>query len=277
MNQAELLEVEPVEIDAFIGAVRARWGYDFSEYSRPSFRRRVLRAVEREGLDSISELQGRVLRDRHALERFIGHASVGFTSMFRDPEFYRAFREEVVPQLRTWPFLRIWHAGCSTGEEVYSLAILLEEEGLYDRCRIYATDVSQVLVDQARTGVFPLRVMKGYTQQYLASGGQRAFSSWYQADDRSAVFDPRLRRNVVFSVHNLVSDGVFNQFHVVLCRNVLIYFSPPLRDRVHTLLHASVERFGYLGVGTKETVAHTPVADRYEELAGDVRLYRKLS
>ena len=277
MSQAELLEVEPVEIDAFIGAVRARWGYDFSEYSRPSFRRRVLRAVEREGLDSISELQGRVLRDRHALERFIGHASVGFTSMFRDPEFYRAFREEVVPQLRTWPFLRIWHAGCSTGEEVYSLAILLEEEGLYDRCRIYATDVSQVLVDQARTGVFPLRVMKGYTQQYLASGGKRAFSSWYQADDRSAVFDPRLRRNVVFSVHNLVSDGVFNQFHVVLCRNVLIYFSPPLRDRVHTLLHASVERFGYLGVGTKETVAHTPVADHYEELAGDVRLYRKLS
>lgn len=277
MTQAELLEVEPVEIDAFIGAVRARWGYDFSEYSRPSFRRRVLRAVEREGLDSISELQGRVLRDRHALERFIGHASVGFTSMFRDPDFYRVFREEVVPQLRTWPFLRIWHAGCSTGEEVYSLAILLEEEGLYDRCRIYATDVSQVLVDQARKGVFPLRVMKGYTQQYLAAGGQRAFSSWYQADDRSAVFDPKLRRNVVFSVHNLVSDGVFNQFHVVLCRNVLIYFSPALRDRVHTLLHASVERFGYLGLGTKETVAHTPLADRYDELDGDVRLYRKLA
>ncbi len=266
---------ESIEIEAFVTSVRRRWGYDFAGYSAPSLRRRLRRAVDLEGLESISQLQGRVLQDRAALERFVGHLSVGYTSMFRDPEVYARIREQLVPVLRTWPFIRIWHAGCSTGEEVYSLAILLEEEGLYDRCRIYATDLSEVLLERARRGVFPLRVMKEYTQQYLRSGGQGDFSRWYAADARSAVFDPSLRRNIVFSAHNLVSDGVFNQFHFIMCRNVLIYFSAPPRDQVHRLLAASLERFGYLCLGTKEAVAHTPVADLYEEVFPDERIFRR--
>lgn len=269
-------KIEELERELLIEAVRRRYGYDFSGYSVPSLRRRLRRAVQREGLPGLSELQGRVLRDRAAFERFLGHVSVGVTSMFRDPEFFATFRREVVPTLRTWPSLRIWHAGCASGEEVYSMAILLEEEGLYDRTRLYATDLSRELLERARKGVVPLSAMREHTQNYLEAGGREAFSSYYLADHEHAVLDPSLRRNIVFTRHNLASDGVFNAFHVVLCRNVMIYFGRDLRSRVHGLLHDSLVNYGVLALGAKENLSYTPHEEAYRAIPGCEGLYRRV-
>jgi chemotaxis protein methyltransferase CheR len=200
--------------------------------------------------------------------------TVNVTSMFRDPGFYRALRESVVPVLRTYPVVRIWHAGCSTGEEVYSLAILLREEGLYPRCRIYATDMNEKVLRQAQAGIVPLGTMRENTRNYIASGGRRPFAQWYTSTPEGAVLDPALRENVVFALHNLATDTSFNEFNLVLCRNVLIYFSRPLQDRVHRLLASSLVRFGFLALGSKETVRFTSEESRYEELPQHV--FRKV-
>ena len=270
-------KVEEIELELLLTGIQRRWGYDFREYAQASLRRRVRRAVEVEGLETMSELQALLLRDAGAMQRFISNLSVHVTAMYRDPVFYRVFRDRVIPLLRTYPFVRIWHAGCATGEEVYSLAILLLEEGLHERARIYATDLSDELLTRARDGVFPLRLMRDYTQNYLRSGGRGEFSQYYVADDQNAIMRRDLRQNIVFSQHNLVSDGSFNEFHVVLCRNVMIYFDDSLRDRVHRLFLDSLTRFGILGLGMKESLRHTTVASHYEELDTDVRLYRRKS
>src|SRR5690606_34634929 len=251
------------------------YGYDYRNYAPASLRRRVRRVLDNEDLPTISALQDRILRDPACMERFIATLSVHVTAMFRDPEFFLALRKEVIPILRTHPFVRVWCAGCSTGEEVYSLAILLEEEGLYDRCRIYATDISDVLLRRAQTGVFPLSAMRENTSNYLRAGGRADFSSYYTADADNAVFSAPLRRNLVFSQHNLVSDSPFNEFQLVLCRNVAIYFDAALTERVYGLLCDSLVRFGVLGLGRKESLAHTSHAPRFRPLCGDVRLYRK--
>lgn len=269
-------EIEALEIELLLTAVQRRWGYDFREYAPASLARRVRRALELEGLSSMSELQARLLRDADTMQRFIATLSVHVTAMFRDPEFYRSFRQRVVPLLRTYPFVRIWHAGCATGEEVYSLAILLQEEGLSERVRIYATDLSEELLAKARDGVFPLRCMRDYTQNYLRSAGKAEFSQYYAADDQSAIMSRELRRSIVFSQHNLVSDGSFNEFHVILCRNVLIYFDDALRERVHQLFIDSLTRFGILALGIKENLRHSTVASHYEALDADVCLYRRV-
>jgi chemotaxis protein methyltransferase CheR len=196
--------------------------------------------------------------------------------MFRDPSFYVSFREHAVPILRTFPFARVWVAGCSTGEEVYSLAILLAEEGLSERTRIYATDINEAVLERARTGVFPLEKMQEYTQNYIRAGGKRAFSEYYSAAYDGAQFDRSLVSNVVFAQHNLVSDRSFNEFHAIVCRNVMIYFDRSLQDKVHELFHESLATFGVLGLGHKETIRFTRFADAYEELDPDERLYRKM-
>jgi len=195
--------------------------------------------------------------------------------MFRDPAFYRALRERVVPVLRTYPKVRIWHAGCATGEEVYSFAIVLEEEALYDRCQIYATDISEWALKQAAAGEVPLRGMRENTANYIRSGGRRAFASFYTAIEGRAVLRPSLRRNIAFAQHNLVSDRSFNEFNVVLCRNVLIYFNRDLQDRVHRLFYQSLVRFGFLALGSKETVQFTAHESAYEDLGE--RIYRKVA
>jgi chemotaxis protein methyltransferase CheR len=197
--------------------------------------------------------------------------------MFRDPTFYTTFREKVVPLLRTYPFTRIWVAGCSTGEEVYSLAILLLEEGLYDRTRIYATDINESVLDRARAGVFPLDKMREYTQNYIKAGGQRAFSEYYLAKYDGAQFQRSLVENVVFAQHNLVSDRSFNEFNVIVCRNVMIYFDRALQDKVHRLFHESLMTFGILALGAKETIKFSPFEDCYEDLDATERLYKKVS
>jgi chemotaxis protein methyltransferase CheR len=269
-------DIESLEIELLLTAVARTYGYDFREYARASLLRRLRQALEKEGVKTFSALQERILRDRACLRRFVDVVCVRTTSMFRDADVYKALRRDVVPVLRTHPFVRIWHAGCSTGEEVYSLCILLEEENLYDRCRIYATDLCEYNLERARLGIYPLRTMQEYTTAYQRAGGKEAFSSYYLADRSNAVFVQSLRRNVVFSQHNLACDGVFNDFHLVLCRNVMIYFSDPLRVRVHQLLYDSLIKFGVLALGKKESVDFSSLGDRYDELRPGTRLYRRL-
>ena len=268
-------DIEDLETRLLLEGILHRYGYDFRNYAPASLRRRIQLIVQKEGVPSISALQARILREPACMGRFITSLSVPVTAMFRDPSFYRALRSEVVPMLRTYPFVRVWHAGCSTGEEVYSLAILLMEEELYDRCRIYATDLSDATLQCATKGIYDLARMRDYTHNYQLFGGKSDFSSYYTADRESVIFSPRLRKNIVFSQHNLVSDGPFNEFNLILCRNVMIYFDQVLRDRVHQLLDASLGRFGVLGVGRKESLEFSKLAPRFTELPSRVRLYRK--
>lgn len=270
-------ELEQIEIALLLEGVYRYYGFDFRDYSLASLRRRIWSVARAEGLATISALQDRVLHDRVALERFLLAISVNVTAMFRDPGFYLAFRSRVVPLLRTYPFIRIWHTGCSTGEEVYSMAILLAEEDLHSRCRIYATDINEAVLRKARDGIFPLNKMQEYTQSYLRSGGKRAFSEYYTAAYGSAIFAAALRENIVFSQHNLVMDRSFNEFHVILCRNVLIYFNERLQARVHDLLYDSLVKFGVLGLGHNESTHFSPHEHSYAELEHGTRLYRRIA
>jgi chemotaxis protein methyltransferase CheR len=211
------------------------------------------------------------------MERLLLDLSINVTAMFRDPTFYVALREKVVPLLRTYPFSRIWAAGCSTGEEVYSLAIVLQEEGLYDRTRIYATDINEAVLERARAGVFPLEKMQQYTQNYIKAAGARSFSEYYVAAYDSVQFSRSLVDNVVFAQHNLAMDRSFNEFNLIVCRNVMIYFDKALQDRVHDLFYESLETFGVLALGHKESIQFTPFFDRYEELDLPERIYRKVA
>jgi chemotaxis protein methyltransferase CheR len=270
-------DVEEIEIDLLLEAVYRRYGFDFREYAPASLKRRLWRRASAEGLQTMSALQDRLLRDASCMERLLLDLSINVTAMFRDPSFYTAFREEVVPLLRTYPFTRVWVAGCSSGEEVYSLAIVLDEEGVLDRCRIYATDINESVIEKARLGVFPLDKMQEYTQNYLKAGGTRAFSEYYLASYDGAVFDKRLVEHAVFAQHNLVSDKAFNEFHVIVCRNVMIYFDPTLQQRVLGLFHESLVHLGVLGLGRKESIRFSDYADRYEELDAIEKLYRKVA
>jgi chemotaxis protein methyltransferase CheR len=269
-------ELERTEIELLLEGVYRRYGFDFRDYAFASMRRRLWKQIREEGLATVSQLQGLVLHDPAAMERLLMNLSVNVTSMFRDPTFYHAFRSEVVPLLRTYPFIRIWHAGCSTGEEVYSMAILLAEEGVYDRCRIYATDINDSVLAAARTGIFPLEKMQEYTQNYMRAGGTRAFSEYYTAAYGGALFTPMLRERVVFAQHNLVSDGSFSEFNVILCRNVLIYFDRSLQNRVHELFYQSLPVYGLLVVGSKESIRMSPHETRYEVLDAREKIYRKV-
>jgi len=273
---AASIDREEVEIDALLEAVFRYYGFDFRQYARPSLRRRLWRRASLEGAFTISGLQERLLHDRSCMERLLLDLSINVTAMFRDPTFFLAFRRAVVPLLRTYPFIRIWNAGCSTGEETYSLAIVLAEEGLLDRTRIYATDINEAVLLRARDGVFPLDQMRLYTENYLASGGTRAFSEYYTAGYEGVRFDRALTDGVVFSRHNLASDGSFNEFHAIICRNVMIYFDSPLQDRVHDLFHDSLIRFGLLALGQKESITFTSHAEDYKVIDAADRIFRKV-
>ena len=269
-------ELERIEIELLLEAVNRHYGFDFRGYALGSLRRRLWRSVTNEGVASISGLQEKVLHDPQAMERLLAGLSVNVTTMFRDPTFYVAFREQVVPLLRTYPFIRVWNAGCSTGEETYSLAILLQEQGLYERARIYATDFNAEVLERARAGELPLDRMREYTQNYQRAGGTREFSAYYTVDGAAARLNDDLSANVVFAQHNLATDRSFNEFNVILCRNVLIYFGRDLQRRVHTLFHDSLARFGVLALGQKETLKFTGLDDRYEALDAREKLYRRL-
>jgi chemotaxis protein methyltransferase CheR len=269
-------ELEQLEIDLLLEAVYRRYGFDFRQYAQASLKRRLWRRLLAEGLSSISELQAKLLHDPPCMERLLLDLSINVTAMFRDPSFYVSFRDKIVPALHTYPFTRIWCAGCSTGEEVYSLAILLQEEGLYDRTRIYATDINEAVLATARDGVFPIAKMQQYTQNYIRAGGTREFSDYYIAAYEAAQFSRSLTENVVFAQHNLATDRSFNQFNVIVCRNVMIYFDKTLQNRVHELFYDSLDTFGILCLGHKESLSFTPFVDKYEQLDDVERIYRKI-
>jgi chemotaxis protein methyltransferase CheR len=269
-------EVEALEVELLLEAIYRRYGFDFREYAPASLKRRLWRRIRLEQLETVSALQERILHDPAVMERLLLDLSVNVTAMFRDPSFYLSFRKKVVPLLRTYPFTRIWVAGCSTGEEVFSLAILLSEEGLYERTRVYATDINEVVLERAKNGVFPLDKMQEYTQNYIRAGGDRSFSEYYVARYDGALFARSLLDNVVFAQHNLVSDRAFNEFNVILCRNVMIYFDRSLQNRVHDLFYDSLEMFGVLGLGHKESLRFTPQEGSFDELDARERLYRKI-
>jgi chemotaxis protein methyltransferase CheR len=269
-------ELERIEIQLLTEGIYRQYGFDFRSYAYSSLKRRIWKRMEAEGLDTISALQQKVLHERAVMERLLEDLSVNVTSMFRDPRFYLSFREKVVPLLRTYPFVRIWHAGCATGEEVYSLAILLQEEGLYERSRIYATDINDAALERAAAGIFTLEQMQEYTQAYLRAGGRRSFSEYYTAAYDAALFSPQLRQNVVFAQHNLATDRSFSEFHVIICRNVMIYFDRTLQDQVHRLFYESLPMYGMLGLGSKESLRGTAVEDGYEALDAREKIYRKI-
>jgi chemotaxis protein methyltransferase CheR len=269
-------ELEDIEIELLLDGVYRAHGFDFRDYSRASIKRRILELMRNEKVETVSAFQDKLLHDPSCLDRFVLGLSVHATAMFRDPSFYSTFRRKAVPLLKTYPTVQIWIAGCSTGEEVYSLAILLQEEKLYDKCRIYATDISQVVLRKARDGIFPLAAMREYTNNYHQAGGIHEFSDYYTAQYDSVIFHPALRNNVVFSEHNLATDGSFNEFQVILCRNVMIYFNKDLQARVHNLFYDSLSMFGVFGLGNKESLKFTPRAAFYQHINDNDKLYRKM-
>jgi chemotaxis protein methyltransferase CheR len=276
VGESVTLKLEDLEMRLLLEGVCASAGYDFRNYLAPMLRRRVWQCVREEKLRTISGFQEKALHDPDCMGRFIQALSINVSALYRDPEYYLALKQEVLPRLGTYPFIRIWHAGCSTGEEVYSMAMLLREEGLYDRSRIYATDINEVVLARAKAGIFPLERMQEYTENYMRAGGKRSFSEYYTAKYGGALFDQSLTKNVVFSQHNLVTDRSFSEFNVILCRNVLIYFDKTLQSKVHSLFYDSLAMFGVLVLGSKETLRFMAHEECYEQMAPPEKIFRKV-
>ncbi|MFJ5760179.1 CheR family methyltransferase [Neobacillus sp. NPDC093182] len=263
-------------MDLLLEAMFRYYGYDFRNYALPFIQRRINHRVQIERLSSISALQEKILREPSVMARLLSDFSINVTEMFRDPSFFKSIRTKVIPLLKDYPLIKIWHVGCSSGEEVYSMAILLHEEGIYDKTRIYATDINKNILEKAKQGTFPLEEMKLYTKNYIEGGGKRAFSEYYKAIDDKVCFHPFLQKNMIFAQHNVVSDHSFNEFDMIICRNVLIYFNKNLQNHVHQLLYESLSTSGFLGLGKREGVQFTRYEDCYGEFDGPERLYRKV-
>ncbi len=269
-------DVEAIEVDLFIDALRRRHGYDFGDYARASLKRRIAGIAAELGCARISDAIPLILHDEDILPRILGMLSVPVSEMFRDPQMFLSLRTHVVPLLQSYDQINVWQAGCAYGEEVYSLAILLEEEGLYDRVQIYATDINDQALARAEEGVYPLRGMRSFADNYLKSGGRRSLTEYVHARYGFAAIDDRLKRNISFAHHNLTADGVFCEVNLLLCRNVLIYFNRVLQNRVLHLFHDSLARGGVLCLGRKETLAFSDLAGRYQPLDAAQRIYRKV-
>ncbi|WP_224363698.1 CheR family methyltransferase [Hyalangium versicolor] len=267
-------ELETLELELLLEGVRRHYGFDLRNHARPLILRRLRHHLREERLDTFSALQARVLHDAEAMEELLRALACPPDSLFSDPAFFQAFRARVVPVLRTYPSVRIWHAGCGSGEDTYALAMLLMEEGLWGRCRLYASDASAGLLADARSGVLALPSEQDVSN-YQEAGGRRALAEYYTRDGNWAVVHPSLRDNIFFTQHNLATDGSFNEFQVILCRDTLLAFNRSLASRVHERLYESLTRFGFLCLGRKETVARTPYAAAYEELEGTGRVYRR--
>lgn len=268
-------EIEDVEIELFMRALQLRHGYDFSRYAPASFKRRVLNLAANAGCRTILELTDRLLRDDELVPQVIAGLSVPVSEMFRNPSVFRVLREEVLPVLASYPVINIWQAGCAFGQEVYSLAILLEEAGLYERSQIFATDFSDAALVRAQEGIFPAREARTYSENYLAAGGKRSLSDYYHARYDFMKLDERLKRNVTFANHNLVCDGVFCEAHLILCRNVLIYFTNTLQDHALALFRDSLVRNGFLCLGNRENIDFASAARDFTAVSARERIYRK--
>jgi chemotaxis protein methyltransferase CheR len=262
-------------LDSLLQEVHDAYGYDFRDYARAHLKRRLLRFMAQKALPDLESLRRHLPVNRALFAGLLSDLTVHTTELFRDSEFYRATRLQVLPWLRTFSSFKIWHAGCSSGEEVFSLAILLHEEGLLDRARIYATDLSPLAIDQARAGIFRLQDMRQYTRNYQQAGGRASLADYYSARYDGAVMDRQLTRNVVFSTHNLATDASFGEMHLIVCRNVLIYFNRTLQDRVLGLFLESLRHSGMLALGSRETTRFSKHVARFQDIDPEQRIYRK--
>ena len=266
---------EEIEIDLLLEAMWRRSGYDFRSYARSSIRRRVSQFLGRSGCSTVSEMTSRVTRDSEFLNQLAQYFSISVTGMFRDPWVYRAIREQAVPLLRSWHYFKVWHAGCATGEEVYSLAIVLQEEGLLDRVTLHATDFNDAAIEKARDGVYPLDKTRSFAGNYRQAGGTASLADHFRASGGSAVMSDALKQRVTFSTHNLVTDHVFGEMHLILCRNVLIYFDRDLQQRAVTLFADSLVHGGFLCLGTHEDIRLVPAGEQFELVDEKARLFKK--
>lgn len=266
---------EDIELQLLLEAIYQRYGYDFRSYSRASLQRRVEQHLLLKQCRHTGELIHNILHKGEAFAALLSDLTINVTEMFRDPDFYRAFREKVVPVLKTHPFLKIWHAGCATGEEIYSMAILLKEEGLYDRCQIYATDIDKEVLEKAKKGIYSVADLRKYTENYQKAGGKAAMSDYYTAKYDNVILDPRLKKNVIFADHDLATDQVFGEMQVIFCRNVMIYFNGELQKRVFQLFHDSLDIGGTLCLGSKESLRCASCASDFDIIDKAQRIYRK--
>jgi chemotaxis protein methyltransferase CheR len=268
-------EIETLELELLIDAIYRRYGYDFRHYARASLARRLSLFLSKTGCKTPSEIIPQILHDKVFFQSMIRHISVTVTEMFRDPLVYQAIRKTLVDYLKTYPFIRIWHAGCSTGEEVYSMAILLSEERLYNRCQIYATDFNDEALETAKKGTYPASRLKEYTANYQKSGGKESFSQYYHSQYESAIMDRALKENIVFANHNLSSDSVFSEMQLIMCRNVLIYFDQALQDRALGLFYDSLVHNGLLCLGAKETIKFSKYSNNFIDFSTTHKIFQK--
>ena len=269
------IDTSDLEISLLLEAIYQKYGYDFRQYSEAHIKRRIMNSRAMSGLENISQMQSKVLNDETFASKLLQDLSITVTEMFRDPGFYRSLRENVIPVLKTYPFIKIWHAGCSTGEEAYSMAIIMHEEGLYDRTTIYATDFNQQALSQAKEGIFSNSMMKEYTTNYQLSGGKESFSGYYTSNYDNVIMNQSLKKNIVWANHNLVTDSVFAEVHLILCRNVLIYFDRNLQNKVQRLFYDSLVNGGILCLGSKESLRFTDLNEEYTELDKKQRIFKK--
>lgn len=270
-------EIEEIEVALLLDAIHKCYGYDFRNYAQASLKRRIRSFASLSNHDSISAMIAPLLQDASFAARLIYGLSVTVSEMFRDPEFFRVLRQQVIPYLKTYPFVRLWHAGCATGEEVYSLAIVLQEENIYSRTTIFATDFNERALNKAREGIYPLERMKEYTENYQRCGGTGSFPQYFRTGYDAAILDAGLKRNITFANHNLVTDGVFSEMHLIVCRNVLIYFDKSLQNRVLQTFRDSLVYGGLLALGSKESLHFTQVADEFKAWNGKWKIYQKTS
>ncbi len=275
MDYYETDENENLEITLLLEAIYSRYGYDFRNYAKASIKRRIKHRMSVAGISKITELIEKLIYDRRFFTELLGDFSISTTEMFRDPAFFLALRKTAISELKRLPYIKIWVAGCSTGEEVYSLSIVLEEENLYDKSMIYATDYSEQSLNSAKKGVFSLKSLKKYAANYIQAGGIQSFSDYFTTKGDSAAIAQPLKRNVVFSIHNLTTDGVFGEMNVILCRNVLIYFNRELQNRVFGLFTESLVQGGYLCLGSKETIRLSTFSDNYTLVMEDEKIYKR--
>lgn len=275
INESIDINNEQLEIQLFLEAIYRKYGYDFRQYSLAHTRRRLEYRRAIEGMKNYSEMQHKVIYEPRFFEQLLLDLSINVTEMFRDPWFYKRVREVVMPHLRTYPFIKVWHAGCSAGQEVYSNAILLEEEKMLDRTQLYATDFNEAILEKAKQGIYPMDLVRQYTANYQAAGGIASFSDYYHANYEHVIIENRLREQVLFTPHNLATDGVFGEMHVIFCRNVLIYFNRELQNRVFQLFYDSLVPGGFLCLGSKESMRFADIADKFELVSEREKIYRK--
>lgn len=274
-KQEEIQENQEIEIRLLIEALYLKYGYDFRNYSKAHIKRRILNRFQISELNSITEMTHKAIYDSDFVDKILMDLSITVTEMFRDPSFYKALRQSVLPVLRSYPHVKIWHAGCASGEEVYSMAIILREEGLFHKTQIYATDFNPLILRHAKKAEYPISRIKEFTVNYQKAGGKRSFSDYYKADDETAKLNENLKKNIVFANHNLVIDSVFAEMNLIVCRNVLIYFDRQLQDKVIGLFMESLAGGGFLCLGSKENLQFSPHFHTFEPVVEQERIYIK--